>query len=298
MSNRKPLLVTGAAGNLGRLVVERLLETKAGPIIATTRTPEKLADFAKRGVEVRAADYNEPESLVKAFTGAARLLLISTGDLFPEGLRLKQHRAAVQAAVAAGVKHVVYTSGPAPHPTQPGSLINDHFWTEQALAASPLEWTILRHHIYTDFLVGTLATALKFGVLSGSAGDGGNNYVTRADCARADAAALVADFSGRRILDVTGPGPVTGAELAGLASELAGRPLRYQSVSRTEHEQMLLCVGLPPFLVEALAAFDQAQARGFLAIRSPAVLELTGKTPTSVREYLATQRAALTASER
>ena len=105
MSNRKPLLVAGAAGNLGRLVVERLLETKAGPIIATTRTPEKLADLAKRGVEVRAADYNKPESLVKAFTGAERLLLISTGDLFPEGVRLRQHRAAVQAAVDAGVKH-------------------------------------------------------------------------------------------------------------------------------------------------------------------------------------------------
>ena len=206
MANRK-LLVTGAAGNLGRQVVERLLEAKAGPIIATTRAPEKLADLAKRGVEVRQADFSQPQSLTRAFSGAERLLLISTGDLFPEGLRLSQHRAAVQAAIDAGVKHVVYTSGPAPHPTPTGSLIADHYWTEQALAGSPLEWTILRHHIYTDFLVGTLATALKHGVLTASAGDGGNNYVTRADCARTDAAALAADFSGRRILDVTGPAP-------------------------------------------------------------------------------------------
>jgi NAD(P)H dehydrogenase (quinone) len=296
MSNRKPLLVAGAAGNLGRLVVERLLETKAGPIIATTRTPEKLADLAKRGVEVRAADYNKPESLAKAFSGAERLLLISTGDLFPEGLRLKQHRTAVQAAVDAGVKHVVYTSGPAPHPTPKGSLINDHYWTEQALAASPLEWTILRHHIYTDFLVGTLATALKLGVLSSSAGDGANNYVTRADCARTDAAALAGDFSGRRILDVTGPAPVTGAELASVASAIAGKPLRYQSMSRAEHEKMLLGVGLPPFLVDALASFDEAQSQGQLAIRSPAVQLLAGKTPTSVKDFLTAQRAALTAS--
>lgn len=295
MSNRT-LLVTGAAGNLGRQVVERLLEAKAGSIIATTRNPEKLADLAQRGVDVRAADFNKPESLVKAFTGAQRLLLISTGDLFPEGLRLSQHRNAVQAAVGAGVKHVVYTSAPAPRPTSPGSLINDHFWTEQALAASPLEWTILRHHIYTDFLVGTLATALKFGVLSNSAGDGGNNYVTRADCARADAAALAADFSGRRILDITGPAPVTPSELASIASELAGKPLRYQSTSRAEHEKVLAGAGLPPFLIAALTDFDRAQALGYHAIRSPAVQDLTGKAPTSVKEYLAGQRAALTAA--
>jgi NAD(P)H dehydrogenase (quinone) len=296
MPNRKPLLVTGAAGNLGRQVVERLLETKAAPVIAATRTPEKLADFAKRGVELRHADFNKPESLVEAFAGAERLLLISTGNLFPEGLRLSQHRNAVQAAVDAGVKHVVYTSGPAPHPTPKGSLIDDHYWTEQALAASPLEWTILRHHIYTDFLVGTLATALKLGVLSGSAGDGGNNYVTRADCARTDAAALAADFSGRRILDVTGPGPVTGAELASLVSELTGKPLRYRNLSRAEHEKMLLGAGLPPFLVDALASFDEAQSQGFLAVRSPTVQQLTGEAPTSVKEYLTAQRAALTAA--
>ncbi len=113
----RPLLVTGAAGNLGRRVVELLLEAKAGPIIATTRAPEKLADFAKRGVEVRKADFNDPKTLKAAFAGAERLLLISTGDLFPDGARLRQHRAAVEAAVDAKVKHVIYTSAPSPYPT-------------------------------------------------------------------------------------------------------------------------------------------------------------------------------------
>jgi NAD(P)H dehydrogenase (quinone) len=263
--------------------------------VATTRTPEKLAELTKRGVEVRAADFAKPETLEKAFAGVDRLLLISTGDLFPEGLRLRQHRNAVNAAVAAGVKHVVYTSAPAPYPTPTGSLINDHYWTEQALAASPLEWTILRHHIYTDFLVGSLATALKHGVLTNSAGTGGNAYVTRRDCASADAAALAADFSGRRILDITGPAPVTPTELAALASELSGKPLKYQPLSRPEHEKVLAAAGLPPFLIAALTDFDQAQARGYHAIRSPAVQELTGKAPQSVREFLASQRAALTA---
>jgi NAD(P)H dehydrogenase (quinone) len=292
----KKLLVTGAAGNLGRQVVEQLLAANAGHVIATTRTPEKLADLAKRGVEVRQADFTKAESLTKAFAGAERLLLISTGDLFPEGLRLSQHRNAVKAAVEAGVQHVVYTSAPAPHPTPKGSLIDDHYWTEQALAASPLGWTILRHHIYTDFLVGTLATALKHGVLANSAGDGGNAYVTRFDCARADAAALAADFNGRRILDVTGPAPVTPTELAAIASEIAGKPLKYQALSRAEHEKLLAGVGLPPFLIAALADFDEAQSQGFHAIRSSAVEALTGNPPASVREFLRGQKAALIAA--
>jgi NAD(P)H dehydrogenase (quinone) len=291
----KKLLVTGAAGNLGRQVVEQLLAANAGHVIATTRTPDKLADLAKRGVEVREADFAKPASLAQAFAGAERLLLISTGDLFPEGLRLSQHRNAVKAAVDAGVKHVVYTSAPAPHPTPKGSLINDHYWTEQALAASPLGWTILRHHIYTDFLVGTLATALKVGVLANSAGNGGNAYVTRHDCARADAAALAADFDGRRILDVTGPAPVTPTELAAIASELSGKPLKYQALRRAEHEKVLAGVGLPPFLIAALTDFDEAQSQGFHAIRSSAVETLTGRAPQSVRDFLRAQKAALTA---
>ena len=105
-----------------------------------------------------------------------------------------------------------------------------------------------------------------------------------------------ADFSGRRILDITGPAPVRPAELVQIASELAGKPLKYQALSRADHEKLLGSVGLPPFLVTALADFDEAQSQGYLAIRSPAVQQLTGRAPTSVKDYLASQRAALTAS--
>jgi NAD(P)H dehydrogenase (quinone) len=296
MSKTRTLLVTGASGHLGRRVVELLLEAKAGPIIATTRTPEKLGDLAKRGVELRKADFNDPATLPQAFAGVERLLLISTGDLTPEGARLRQHRAAVQAAVAANVKHVLYTSAPAPYPTPAGSLINDHFWTEQALAASPLEWTILRHHLYTEFLLGTLGTALKLGQLTSSVGKLGVNYVTREDCARADAAALAADFSGRRILDVTGPAPITQDELATLASKLTGKPLKHVSVSRAEHQNILAGAGLPPFLIDALLNFQEQGAHGYLAVSPPSVLALTGKGPTSVQDFLTANRAALVQS--
>ncbi len=232
----------------------------------------------------------------QAFAGAERVLLISTGDLFPEGARLRQHRAAVLAAVEADVRHVLYTSAPAPYPTAAGSLINDHFWTEQALAASPLEWTILRHHLYTEFLLGTLGTALKLGQLTSSIGKAGVNYVTREDCARADAAALAADYSGRRILDVTGPAPVTQDELAALASKLTGKPLTHVAVSRAEHAKILGAAGLPPFLIDALLNFQQQGAHGYLAVSPPSVLALTGTAPTSVQEFLTANRAALTQS--
>jgi NAD(P)H dehydrogenase (quinone) len=296
-ASRRTLLVTGASGQLGRLVLDQLLEHKSSArIIAATRTPEKLAAFAERGVEVRMADFDSATSLARAFEGAERLLLISTGHLFPEGLRLSQHRAAVKAAVSAGVQHVLYTSGPSPHPTPAGSLINDHYWTEQALAASPLEWTILRHHLYTETLVGALATALKHGELASSAGDGGNNYVTRGDCARADAAALASDWSGRRILDVTGPSPVTQAELASIVTELTGRPLRYKKLTRDEHAKLLAAAGLPPFVIDAVLGFNQAAARGYHEVNAPTVAELTGRPPISVQSFLAAHRDALATS--
>lgn len=287
------LLVTGASGQLGKQVLDILLAQNAGPVIGTTRTPDSLADYSARGAEIRTADFDDPVSLAKAFKGADRLLLISTGALFPAGQRLQQHRNAVAAAVEAGVKHVVYTSAPAPYPQDGGGLLDDHFWTEQALAASPLEWTILRHHLYMDMLIGTVATAAKTGDLYSSNGDGGSNYVTREDCARADAAALAADFSGRRILDVTGPGPITQAELAKLGSELTGKPIRLVPLTPEQHREGMAAAGLPPFLIDALLAFNKQAAQGFDAVNVPTVEELTGRAPTSVKDFLTANRAAL-----
>ena len=212
---------------------------------------------------------------------------------------MSQHRAAVQAAVDAGVKHVVYTSGPAPHPTPKGSLINDHYWTEQALAASPLEWTILRHHIYTDFLVGTLATALKFGVLSGSAGDGGNNVrdarrLRTRRCGRAR----------RRFQRPPNPrchGPRAQSRAPSsraLRATLRASRCGIRAVSRAEHEKMLAgrrAAAVPRR--RASVDFDEAQSQGHLAIRSPAVQELTGKAPQSVADFLTSAARGVDARE-
>lgn len=288
----KTLLVTGASGHLGRRAVELLLEANAGKVIATTRTPEKLADLAARGAEVRSANFDKPASLASAFKGAQRMLFVSTDALHAPGVRIKQHRNAIAAAVQAGIEHVVYTSSIGPHPTPQSSLLDDHFWTEHALAATNLNWTILRENLYADTLLMMLPRAIATGQLFTAAGSSGRSYVTREDCARACAGALVS-ATGRQVLDITGPAPVTQAELAAIASELSGRSVTQVNVDPKALREGMLGAGLPPFIVDALIAFDMAAAEGRHAIATSTVKDFAGKTPTSVRDFLASHRPAL-----
>lgn len=286
------LLVTGASGHLGRRAVELLLEAKVGKVVATTRTPEKLADLAARGAEVRGADFGDPASLARAFKGVNRMLLVSTDALHTPGLRLQQHRNAIVAAEQAGVEHMVYTSSTGPQPTPESSLLDDHFWTEHALAATKLNWTFLRDNLYTDLLLMSLPHAIATGRLISATGTGRRNYVTREDCARTAAGALVS-ASGRQVLEVTGPGAVTQAEIAAIASEVSGRGVTHISVEPKALREGMLQSGLPPFMADALVAFDVAAAEGRHAAVTSTVRDLSGTAPTSVREFLSAHRAAL-----
>lgn len=294
MSQR--LLVTGAAGHLGRRVVELLLEQNAGHIVATTRDPAKLADLAARGVDVRAADFDRPETLPAAFAGVDRMLLISTDAIVVPGQRLAQQRAAVAAAVAAGVKHLAYTSVIAPQPSRESSVEDDHFFTEQAIAASPLSWTFLRHALYADTLFWSLPQALAAGTWATATADQPRHWVTREDCARADAALLASGDSSKRIYDVTGPAALRASEVAALVAELAGRPLRHLAISQEELAAGLAAAGMPPLLVGSMVGFDQATALGYHATVTPAVEQLTGRAPATLRELLAAHRALLAAA--
>ena len=285
------LLVTGANGQLGRAVVEELLRLGATHVVAATRTPEKLGHLSERGVEVRAADFDHPETLRRAFAGVDRLALISTDALAVPGQRLAQHRAAIAAAVASGVKHVVYTSAPAPHPTAEGSLNNDHFWTEAALFASPLTWTILRNQLYMELILMGAGQALKSGQLFSATGGQGRAYVRRADCARAVAGALVR-AQGSEILDVTGPAAVTQDELAALLGQVSGRPVAHVEVPPAGLAEGLSHAGLPPSLVKAVVDFDVAASQGYHALVTPTVERLTGTAPQGLREFLRQHLAA------
>lgn len=292
MTTKTTLLVTGAAGQLGRRVLETLLAEEHGPIVATTRNPEALSDFARRGVEVRHADFDDPSTLKAAFAGVGRALLISTDSLDKAGRRLAQHRHAVAALVAAGVKHIVYTSCVKPEPGSPVLLAPDHYGTEQALAATSVDFTILRNNLYTELLLGALPPAIASGQLIDARGTGRTAYVTREDCARAAAAALVSG-EGRRTLDVTGPTAVSGAELASIASDLAKKPVVHVSVPVETLVDGMVQHGLPRPVAEVYASFDTAIARGDLGAVTPTLKELTGRTGESVPEFLAANRAAL-----
>jgi NAD(P)H dehydrogenase (quinone) len=291
-TDKPTLLVTGGGGHLGRRVVELLVEAEAGKVIAATRDPAKLADLAQRGVEVRKADFDDPATLVGAFAGADRLLLISTNALGAPGQRLGQHRNAVAAAREAGIRHVVYTSAPCPYPTPHGSLIDDHFWTEEAIFASGLDWTILRDNIYAEIALLALQHAVASGQLFTAAGKGGRNYVTREDCARTAAVAL-ASAEGRQILDVNGPGPVTQDELASMASALTGRRITHVSLAPEALREGLLKAGLPPIMADGLVAFDVDASQGRHALTAPTVQALTGRAPMALYDFLLANKAAL-----
>jgi NAD(P)H dehydrogenase (quinone) len=282
------LLVTGASGQLGRLVVETLLQSGATHIIAATRTPEKLETWKQRGVEIRKADFADPATLDQAFRGADRMLLISTDALHTPGLRLKQHRNAVAAAAKNGVKHVLYTSLPSPTPKPEGGLANDHFWTEAALFETNLDWTILRHNIYTDGIAMRLPRIAESGQFHSATNGGGRSYVTRADCARSDAAALTT-MEGRQILEITGPESITQDHLADILSERTGKQIKHISIPPEELRKNMLQAGTPPFLADALVDFDQSASEGNQAHITQTVKTLTNKAPISVQDFLKTR---------
>lgn len=292
MNDGPRLLVTGASGHMGRRVIELLLEANAGTILAATRSPEKLTGFAERGVNVRYANFDEADSLAKAFAGVDRLLLISTGSLEP-GMRIKQHLTAVKAAEDAGVKHVLYTSIIAADDT-PVIFATDHAGTERALADSSMGWTILRNSIYMEVLVPTLRQAYQIGGLYNAAGDGKLAYVAREDCARAAAAALASSFDGRRKLDVTGPDALSQAEVAATASDVTGKPLNYVPLELEAAIEGMVGAGLPRPAAETYASIDTAIAQGKFDTVSNTVEDLTGRKPVRFADFLAAHKAELT----
>lgn len=287
-----PYLVTGASGHLGRLVLDRLIERGVAPIIATTRSPDKLASYAQRGVEVRRADFHAPETLARTFAGARRLLLISTSELQP-GERFQSHLAAIAAATEAGVEHIVYTSLTNPRPGSPIRFAGDHRDTEARLAALGISCTILRNNLYTDLFLMTGPLAISTGHIYAAASDGKVGYVTRADCAAAAAAALVTQ-TGTATYDITGPAPLGHADIAKLLSAISGTNVTYTAVSASDHERAMIQQGMPAAVARLATSIDQGIAAGDLAVVSSAVRELTGTAPTSVETFLRANAAALT----
>jgi NAD(P)H dehydrogenase (quinone) len=278
------IAITGASGHLGRATAELVMQSvDPREVVLTTRHPALLADLAARGAEVRRVDFTNPGTLDGAFAGVDRLLLVSTDTV---GSRLEPQRAAIAAAAKAGVRHIAYTSVPAPVTENPALVVADHAGTEQTLRESGVQWTMLRNNLYAHMQVPGLEHAIASGRLVTNGGDGLTAYVTREDCAAVAAAVLTQDGHAGMTYDVTGPEAFGGADLAALAQELGGRPIEFISVGDEAFAAGLREAGLPDEVAELVASFGASSRNGYLAHVSTTVADLTGREPTTLTDVL------------
>ncbi|MBB3952963.1 SDR family oxidoreductase [Aureimonas jatrophae] len=268
------IAVTGANGQLGRLVVESLkAKTSAGEIVALVRSPEKAADL---GLETRAFDYARPVTLGAALSGVDTLVLISSSEI---GQRAVQHHNVIEAAKAAGVGRIVYTS--LLHAdTSSLDLAAEHVETERDLAASGLPVTVLRNGWYTENYMGSVPGALQGGALIGSAGDARVSSAARADYAEAAAVAATQDGHAGKAYELAGDTAWTLPELAAEISRQSGRDIPYKNLPQADYAAALKGFGLPDFFAEAVAGWDVAASRGALFDDGRQLSKLIGRPTT------------------
>ena len=277
------IVVTGANGQLGRAVIDGLLSRMpADGIVASVRDPAKATTLADRGVHVRAGDFAKPDEMTAAFAGASQVLVISVDQLGEQGRRL--HRAAIEAARAAGARRVLYTSHMGTHAD---SVFNDHYAAEAVLAEAGMLFTSLRHGFYAESALHLIGRGFEVGEIRAPE-DGPVSWTTRADLAAADAIVLAED--GR--LDgvsppLTAPEAFTLADLAAMASELNGREVKRVVVSDAEWRDAKVAEGVPAPMADALLGMYRAARRGDFAATDPTLETLLGRRPRTMRDVLA-----------
>lgn len=282
------IVVTGATGHLGRLVIDSLLErgVPASSIRATGRDVDRLSPFADRGIETVVADFDRPETLVPAFSGADALLLVSGSEV---GKRVDQHRNAIDAAREAGVGRIVYTS--APHATDSDLVVApEHAETERLLEASGMPVTILRNNWYTENYAGTVDTAEATGEIVGSAGAGRVASASRRDYAEAAAVVLTTPGHEGAVYELSGDASWTFHDLAEAAGSLVGREVRYRDVTPDEHAAILTAAGLDEGTTGFLVALDGNIREGSLADATTTLSDLIGRPTTPLTDGLAATR--------
>lgn len=280
------LFVTGATGQLGRLVIDALLErVPASAIVAGVRDPAKEAAAAIRdkGIEVRVADYARPETLVRALAGVDRLLLISGSEI---GKRKEQHRNVIAAAKEAGVGLIAYTS--ILHAdTSPLFLAGEHRATEAALAEAGVPFVLLRNSWYTEVFTWRLPLAMKLGTFMGAAGDGRVSSAARADYAKAAATVLAGDGQAGRIYELAGDASFTLAELVGVVAEASGKPLSYDDMTPEDFKAAVAKAGVPEMFAMILSDTDAGIAKGALFDDGGELARLIGLPTTPFRSTIA-----------
>ncbi|MGB7803935.1 SDR family oxidoreductase [Buttiauxella sp.] len=281
------IAITGASGQLGQLVIEDLLNTiPAEQLVAIVRNPAKVSQFSARGVQVRAASYEDKTALVQALNGVDKLLLISSSEV---GQRAVQHRNVIEAAKEAGVKLIAYTS--LLHAdSSPLGLADEHVATEKMLQQSGIPFVLLRNGWYTENYLASVPPALQHGAFIGSAGNGRIASATRADYAAAAAKVLTLENQAGKVYELAGDNGWTLAELTAELTKQSGTPVVYQDLPETDFKAALLGAGLPEGLAAMLANSDSGAAKGGLFDDSRQLSQLLGRPTTSLEESV---RAAL-----
>ncbi|GAA3886324.1 SDR family oxidoreductase [Leifsonia kafniensis] len=280
------IAVTGASGQLGRLVIEKLIERGTDPalIVGLARTTEKAADLAARGVEIRHADYSDPSTLTSALSGVNRLVLVSGSEI---GQRAAQHLNVILAAKAAGVSFIAYTSLLNADASTLGLAV-EHRATSADLESAGIPYVELRNGWYTENYTGGLAPILAAGTLHGAAGDGRIASATRADYAEAAAAVvLAADAASGTVYELGGDEPHTLAELARVVSEVSGTPVAYENLTADALRDLQIANGVPEGWADFAAATDTGIAGGDLDTDSRDLSALIGRPTTSLADAVA-----------
>lgn len=278
------IVVTGATGQLGSLVIEQLLQKiPANQIVAAVRTPAKASQLAAKGIEVRVADYSHPETLIAAFAGATKVLLISGNEL---GKRIPQHKAVIDAAKAAGVRLFAYTSLLRAD-TSTLALAEEHLATEQYLRASGVPFVLLRNGWYFENQTAGIAPALQQGAFIGSSKNGRFASATREDYASAAAVVLAGEGHENQVYELAGDAPYTRAELAAEVSKQTGKPVAYHDLPEAEYEKILTGI-LPPEIAHLLADAEAKAANGELDDQSHTLSRLIGRQTTPLSDAVAT----------
>jgi len=293
------ILITGASGQYGTGVTDRLIaQGRAQDLILLTRTPAKLAHRQAQGCTVRYGDFDAPESLIPAAQGADKMLLISATRV---GARVAQHKAAIDAAAKAGVKHIVYTSFIGiDDPANPAEVCHDHRETERLIRQSPCAFTCLRDAHYADAMILMAGPqVMASGQWLANAGEGREAMVWREDCIASAVAVLTGANHEGQTYNITGPDLQTFEQVAQILGQITGIPIAYTSVSDEDQYAIFDALGIPrrpvddqsihgiPWNSDDMVSFGQAIREGFLEIRSDDVQRLTGQPARSVRQMIA-----------
>ena len=277
------IAITGATGQLGHLVIEQLLNTvPANQIVAIVRNPAKAEALSQQGIVVRQADYTDEAAFTAALNGVDKLLLISSSEV---GQRAIQHQNVINAAKAAGVKFIAYTS--LLHAdTSPLGLHVEHVATEKALAASGIPYALLRNGWYTENYLASAPPALEHGVFIGAADEGKIASATRADYAAAAAKVIAEEGHAGKVYELAGDHDWTLSELAAELSKQSGKPVTYQNLSEADFAAALKSVGLPAGLADMLADSDIGASKGGLFDDSHTLSKLIGRPTTTLAESI------------